>query len=110
MTTWLDRVLDSPYIQQGICWVLDESTTEFVAISNVERITNDGVAVNEPGVPDATQMGGGPELTSRLVIEDFLTVQPATTLSEGPGAQVIISLFGNLAIHNPAHCVCVRLY
>jgi hypothetical protein len=110
MTTWLDRVLDSPYIQQGICWVLDESTTEFVAISNVERITNDGVAINEPGVPDATQMGGGPELTSRLVIEDFLTVQPATTLSEGPGAQVIISLFGNLAIHNPAHCVCVRLY
>jgi hypothetical protein len=110
MTTWLDRVLDSPYIPQGICWIADESSTEFAALSNVERITSDGVPGNEPGTPDVTQMGEGPDLVTRLVIDDFLTVQPAPTLSEGPGAQVIISLFGNLAVHNPAHYVCIRLY
>ena len=110
MTSWLDRVLDSPYIPQGICWVADESSTEFASLSNVEKPIADGVPGNEPGAPEPTEVGEGPELITRLVIDDYLTVQPAPTLNEGPGAQVIISLFGNVAVHNPAHYVCVRLY
>lgn len=110
MSTWLDRTLDSPYIQQGICWIVDESTTEFVTLGNAERVVNDGVAGGQPGSPDVTQMGEGPELNYKLVIDDFLNVQPAPLLAEGPGAQVTIALYGNLAIHNPAHCVCIRLY
>lgn len=110
MTSWLDRVLDTPYIPQGICWILDESSTEFVTLGNADRITQDGIPGGQPGAPDATQMGEGPELNYKLVIDDFLNVQPAPVLAEGPGAQVTIAFYGNLAIRNPAHCVCVRLY
>lgn len=110
MTSWLDRVLDSPYVPQGYCWILDESSTEFIAITDVTTPVSDGVSGNEPGTPDPTSEGDGPDLSYRLNISDYMTVQPASILAEGPGAQVIISLHGNMAVHNPAHSVAIRLY
>ena len=110
LTSWLDRTLDTPYLQQGIVYVLDNSTIEFGTLGNVERPLNDGVATNQPGTPDADQMGAGPELNYQLLIDDFLNVAPAPTLSEGPGAQVTLAIYGNIMVHNPAHCVVGRLY
>lgn len=110
LTSWLERIMDSPYLQQGICWILDLSTIELAVISNAEKPLNDGVGDNMPGTPDTDQAGAGPELSYKLVLEDFINIQPASALSEGPGAQVTLAFYGNTAVHNPAHCVAIRLY
>ncbi len=110
LTSWVERIMDTPYLQQGIVYVVDNSAVEFASLGNIERPINDGVSENAPGTPDADQMGEGPELNYQLLIDDFLNVAPAPTLAEGPGAQVTLALYGNMAIHNPAHCVVGRLY
>jgi hypothetical protein len=110
LTSWVERIMDTPYLQQGIVYILDNSAVEFASLGNIERPINDGVAENAPGTPDADQMGDGPELNYQLLIDDFLNVAPAPTLAEGPGAQVTLAVYGNIAIHNPAHCVVGRLY
>lgn len=110
LTSWLDKIVDSPYIPQGVCWIIDKSNMELVVLSNAEKPLNDGISNNMPGTADTDQAGAGPDLVYKLNVEDFLNVQPAPALSEGPGAQVTIAFYGNLVSRNPAHGVCIRLY
>lgn len=106
-TTWVENVYDDPYCPKGTAYILDMDVFEFVGLSNVDTPLNDGVVGNEPGVqnPDGVN---APDDTYKLIIDDYISIQPATATASGPGAQVSLSIFGNFALRNPAHCVAVK--
>ena len=41
------------------------------------------------------------------MIDELINIQPAST-SDGPAAQVNLSLYGNWAVTNPANCAVVK--
>lgn len=106
-TNYLSNVYDTPYCPKGVAWILDSEVIEFVGLSNSATPLNDGIEGNNPGAPDVTSVQG-PDTTFKLIIDDYINVQPAANTSEGPGAQISLSIYGNFVVRNPAHCVCVK--
>jgi hypothetical protein len=45
----------------------------------------------------------------QLSIDDYITVQPSALTANGAGAAVLLSMFANIIISNPAHCAVVNL-
>ena len=106
-STWIQYVIEDPYCPKGTAYILDEEVIEFVGLSNAQTPIDDGVAGNEPGrqSPDAV---GEPEFNYKMIIDDYLDVRPASDTSEGPGARVSLSLYGNFVSRNPASCCVVK--
>lgn len=105
-TSWLKEVIEDPYCPTGIIYILDRDAFEFIHMSNAEKPADDGVGANEPG---REQIGreGAPDFTFKLMIDELINIQPAST-SDGPAAQVNLSLYGNWAVTNPANCAVVK--
>jgi hypothetical protein len=108
-TSWVKTVIDDPYCPCFSAYVLETRTMKFVALSNVERATQDGIADNSPGAPPITKDGDTPTNQYALLIEDILTLNPLTVGQDGPGLQALLSVFGTYVVQNPAHCVAVNL-
>jgi hypothetical protein len=108
-SSWVKTVIDDPYCPCFIAYVLETRTMRFVALSNVEKVTQDGIADNSPGAPPITKDGDTPTNQYALLIEDILTLNPLTVGVDGPGLQALLSVFGSYVVQNPAHCVVVNL-
>lgn len=106
-TSWLENVFDDPYCTKGYGWVLDKDVIEFVTYSNAEKILNDGVKENEPGAASVEQNQEEPDTAFKLNIEDYLTIDGNATSTEGPAANVSVSLYGNFVVREPGHCAVV---
>jgi len=105
-TNYLSNVYDSPYCPKGKAWITDSEVVEFAGLSNSSTPLDDGIQGNNPGAPDVTSVSG-PDTTFKLIIDDYINVQNAANTSEGPGAQVSLSVYGNFVVRNPAHCVAI---
>lgn len=105
-TSFLDKIYDDPFCPKGKAWILDMETVEFVGLSNAQKPLDDGIQGNNPGAPDVDS-ADDPELNYKLLIDDYLNVQPATATDDGPGAQVSLSVYGNFAVRNPSHCCSI---
>jgi hypothetical protein len=82
---------------------------EFAALSNAETpLSESGVSDNEPGHEKA-DAAPEPDLTSKLIIDDYLSITNNSTSAEGPASQVSLSIYGNFVIHEPGHC-CVIVF
>lgn len=104
-TNWIDNIYDDPYCPKGKFYVLDSAYVEYFVYTNAEKV-NDGVADNEPGKPDpmASDDAGKEDASYKLLIDDFLTVEPGTATSDGPAVRATMNFFGSLAITNPSVC------
>lgn len=103
---YIEYVYDDPYCPKGTAYILDMEVIEFAALSNVDGVINDGVAENDPGSQPVSE-GKEPDLTSKLIIDDYLSVTNNSTSVEGPAAQVSLSIYGNFVVHAPGHCAVV---
>ena len=107
--TWVKYVVDDPYCPCFIAYVLESRTFKFVSLSNVEKVTADSIADNEPGAPTITQAGDTPTNQYALLIEDMLTLNPLTVGQDGAGMQALLTVYGSFVVQNPAHCVVINL-
>ena len=102
-TSWLENVYDDPYCPLGYCWILDSNNIEFVTYTNSRKIMDDGIKDNEPGAASTAQNNEEPDTTFKLNIEDYISITGNSTSTEGPAAQVSVSMYGNFAVHEPGH-------
>ena len=106
-TNWIEYVFDDPYCPLGYSWILDKSVMEFVTYSNTQRVIKDGIDGNEPGAASAAANNEEPDTTFKLNIEDLISITGNSTSTEGPAAQVSVSIFGNWCYREPGHGACV---
>jgi len=107
-TSWVKNVIPDPFCPVGTFYVLEKRVVKFIALSNPEKVTNDGVAGNEPGAPPITESGEAPTDRYALNIDDILTLNPAAVGQDGAGMQGLLSIFGSFVVQNPAHNVVGR--
>jgi hypothetical protein len=103
-TSWLENVYDDPYCPKGYGWIVDKSVLEYVTYSNAKKVIDDGIVDNEPGAASAEKNNEEPDTAFKLNIEDYLSIDGNSTSTEGPAAQVSVSLYGNFAVREPGHC------
>lgn len=106
-TNWIEYVYDDPYCPLGYSWILDSDVVEFVTYSNAKKVMDEGIVDNEPGAAATDQNNEEPDTTFKLNIEDYISITGNSTSTEGPAAQVSISLYGNFAVREPGHCAIV---
>lgn len=107
-SSWVKQLYDDPYCPEGTAYILDMERIKLVALSNAETPLDDGISGNEPGTQSPEGVSG-PEMNYQLSIDDHITVQPAAMTANGAGAAVLLSMFANLVISNPAHCAVINL-
>lgn len=106
-TSYLNLVYDDPFCPQGFAYILDSSALDLVTITDAEKILKTSISGNEPGAPSVLEAKDATGQPFQLNIEDYLSIQPGALVADGAAAQVIINLFMNFALYNPAHCCVV---
>jgi len=104
-TSWIQRVVDSPYCPRNYAYIIDPEVVYLLAISGVDKITGDMPRDNEPGAPKAT---GTPEPPKQFIFlfDDMTTITPID-LQNGKGLRIDYQFLGNFGIARPASCgVC----
>lgn len=105
-TNYIDVIYDDPYCPQGKAYVLDTDAVELWSYTNSE-IVNDGVAANEPGKPDAEEDSGSKGREGdpyKLLIDDYISVQPGEATADGPAVEVTMQIFGSYVVTDPSVC------
>lgn len=110
MTSWIDKVYDSPFCPQGVFYILDSNDFRYWSYYNDAKMDN-GIAGNEPGTPDPTSADSGIQNKPyQLMIDDFITVDGGKDTIDGPTARVTLNAAGSFIIKNPAHAAVGVFY
>lgn len=102
-TSWIDKVVDSPYCPQGVFYILDTDAFKFWSYFNADKI-DDGLSNNEAGKPDVTSENG--DVATRplgLLIDDYIDVTAGSDSVSGPSVNVVNQIFGSFVINNPSN-------
>jgi len=104
-TSWLDKVVDTPFLDDGTFYVLTQDDLFVPTYSNWSPVdTNNGVADNAPGRgEDPLAESDRSEDAMKINIDDLFTVEPAQGSSDGTAVSVTASLFYDLCAFNPAN-------
>ena len=105
-TNYIGDIIDDPYCPKGKAYILETDAVEYWTYTNADKPVDDGVAVNNPGTenPENFENAGKENDPYKLVIEDYLTVEPGTMTSDGSAVRVVLNFFGSVVVLNPAHC------
>lgn len=104
-TNYIENIIDDPFCPKGKVYVLDSDAVEFWSYTNADK-TNDGITNNDPGKADpmSDENNGQEDSTSKLIIDDYLNVQPGTNTTGGPSLMVSLMFYGSLVVTNPSNC------
>lgn len=104
-TNYIESIIDDPYCPKGRFYILDKSAVELWSFTNVDKL-NDGVAGNEPGKPDvmSADNDGHENDPYKLLISDYLSVQPGTAGQDGPSTDIGLNAFFSYVVTNPSVC------
>lgn len=104
-TNFIENIVDDPYCPKGTFYVLDKDAVELWSYTNTEYVDN-GVAGNNPGKQDvlAFDNEGKANEPSRLLIDDYINVQPGEGDQNGPNVLVTLQFFGSYVVLNPSNC------
>lgn len=103
--SYIDRVIDSPQMPEGLFLVADPDSWELVSMTKTDKVDSP-IASDAPGGASVEQLAEGAVMTKEnnerfgLLIDDLLAIHPAKNY-EGPGAVVSIQFFGNLCCIKP---------
>lgn len=106
-TSWLKMVYDTPYVEEGVGYVLDMDTVKLLCLSNGKAMDEkSGPQNNNPGAPET---GSEPEPTTnyQFLVDDYYTTRDVAT-ADGAGVQVDYNFFGSFIVTNPAHNGVIR--
>ena len=101
-TNFIENIIDDPYCPKGQFYILDSDTVELWSYTNTEYV-DDGIAGNEPGKvmnADVDNDKGKEDAPYKLLIDDYISVQPGTPTVNGPTSVVATTLFASYAIFN----------
>lgn len=101
-TNFIENIVDDPYCPKGQFYVLDSETIEMWSYTNSEYV-DDGIGGNEPGKimnADVDNDKGKEDAPYKLLIDDYISVQPGTPSVSGPTSVVATNLFATYAIWN----------
>lgn len=109
-TNFIENIIDDPHCPKGTAYVLDKNSVELWSYTNADYIDN-GVAGNNPGKEDAMKYDndGHANEPNKLIIDDYLNVQPSDDSDDGPGVLVTLQLFASFVVLNPGNCAVVDL-
>jgi len=104
-TNYIESIVDDPYCPKGRFYILDKSAVELWSFTNVDKL-NDGVAGNEPGKPDvmSADNDGHENDPYKLLVSDYLSVQPGTAGQDGPSTDIGLNAFFSYVVTNPSVC------
>jgi len=105
-TSWITRVVDSPYCPRNYSYIIDPECVWLLAISGMEKTLDELPTENQPGAPKATST---PEPPKQFVFlfDDMTTITPVD-LTNGKGLRVDYTFIGGFGISRPSSCgVCV---
>ena len=101
-TSWIGKTVDDPYCPYNKAYCLETKNLELVTYSNVEPVTSDGIAENEPGKA-APESEEGRDYTAqgcRINIDDIVTIEPGVATAEGPSQCVSFNIYGTFTLYN----------
>lgn len=104
---WLQYVIPDPFCPKGLAYILEMETIEFLGLSNVDAVTNDGMGDAQRGSP-AVESAKEPGDEFVFMLSDYLNLVPQQT-ADGPGYLATVSVYGNFASRAPAHCAVIKL-
>jgi hypothetical protein len=107
-SNWVQQVVDDPMCPYGYAWIIEKDTLEFAGLTNSDTPLSDGIKGSEPGSQNVDDISS-PDLTFKYIADNYMTVQPGAVTVNGPAVQVILQMFGNYVVHEPAHCAVVNL-
>lgn len=110
-TNFIENIVDDIHCPYGIGYVLEKDAVEFWSYTNTD-FTDNGIAGNNPGKQDVMDMDndGYANEPSKLIIDDYINVQPGSGSDDGPDVLVTLQLYGSFVVLNPANCAVVRFY
>lgn len=103
-TNWIENIVDDPYCPLGKFYVLEKDSVEFWSYTNTDFVDN-GIAGNNPGKQDAMDFDneGKANEPAKLIIDDYINVQPGPGSDDGPDVLVTLQLYGSYVVLNPAN-------
>jgi hypothetical protein len=103
-TNWIENIVDDPYCPLGKFYVLEKDSIEFWSYTNTDFVDN-GVADNNPGKQDVMDFDndGKANEPAKLIIDDYINVQPGSGSDDGPDVLVTLQLYGSYVVLNPAN-------
>lgn len=110
-TNFIENIVDDPYCPKGVAYVLEKDSVEFWSFTNTDFEDN-GIVGNNPGKQDVMDFDneGKANEPSKLLIDDFITVQPGEGDQNGPNVIVTLQCIGTFAVLNPGNCAVIRFF
>lgn len=103
--SYIDRIVDSPAMPEGLFFMGDPDTWELVCMTRADK-ADSNVPGDQPGGATVEQLAEGAVMTKEnnekfgLLIDDVLAIHPAKNF-EGPGAVVSLQFFGDFVCVAP---------
>lgn len=103
-TNFVDNIYDDPYLEKGVFYILDKNDLELWTYTNADAVA-DGIASNNPGKqnPEEFDNAGRENDPYKLLIDDFVTVEPAALTTNGSAVRVVLNFFGSFVVLNPSN-------
>lgn len=103
-TSWLDKVVDTPFLEDGRFYILTLADLFMPTYSNFSPVDQNNNAGHDPGRgEDPLAESNRSEERMAVNIEDIFTVEPAEGSADGTAVKVTASLFYDLCAFNPAN-------
>lgn len=103
-TNFVENITDDPDCPQGVFYVLDKATWDYLVYTNAEKYVSDGIAPNQPGKQNPKELENKVDAKTQyqLLIDDILDVRPADGGQDGPAVLTTIMFLGSLVCYNPS--------
>lgn len=105
-TSFLDTVVDDPFLSEGLCYVLDSDYIEYWTLSNLDTPKNTGKDEDAPDNTDDPMSydnkGEDVDSAYKLLVDNYLSVVPGGLGANGETTRVTLNLFSTIGISNTA--------
>lgn len=104
-TNFADRIYDDPHMPKGKFYILDMDVIKIWSFTNTGFIDN-GIAENNPGKESVEANSGSDGYAtdpSKLIIDDYINVQPAEGTDDGPSVLVTLFFTGTFVVKAPGN-------
>ena len=101
VTNFIDFIVDDVDCPKGKFYIGDRSAWEMLIwASKQDQNKNDGISTLEPGKeePESVDAPNFDDFTSKLNIDDYITIQDGVDTWRGPGVSVHLGFIGALAV------------
>ncbi len=105
-TNFADRIYDDPHCPQGEFYILDMDVVKIWSFTNAGMVDS-GIANNNPGKESVEANSGSDGYAndpSKLIIDDYINVQPIEGNDDGPAVLVTLFFTGTYVVKAPGSC------